>query len=175
MKIDLETLDYAIHPLYVHRMLQLLPAFYKINRVNGLNSYQSSVLFAIYNTDTHGAGMKLSEVEQVNPMAKDNVRRNLNELTEKGILMISGETTPRNKRYHVTVDGMRVAQSIALGALTYKGEKINTMPKEGTYIQQMAAGKEKAIQRMMAKPTFVKEAAKRIQEQELKGKEVDSV
>lgn len=171
--MEVSTLEYVIDPIFISRFMQLLPAYYKINRRNGLNAYQGSVLFTVYNEDIHFEGLKVADVEARNPMQRDNIKRNLGELVEKGLLTIAGEDKPRSKRYTVTMEGVRVAQAILRDALAYRGQKLNTMPQEGTFVQLMAKKSESAIERLTKKPRIVKEALRRIEEQEqqLKDKE----
>ncbi len=170
--MEVSTLEYVIDPIYMSRLLQLLPAYYKINRRNGINTYQGSVLFTIYNEDVYNTGMRVSEVEASNPMQRDSIKRNLLEMADRGYLTVIGKDTPRSMKYVLTVEGVRVVKSILRDSMGYKGQVLHTEPILGTFTERVNKNKEKAIQKMVNRPHMVQEALRRIQE--AKDKEADN-
>ena len=155
---------YTIPPLQIHRLVQLMPAYYKIFRSEAdINTYQASVLMTIYNIDTHNAGIFARMVGLHNPMGAPMILNNLKRLVEMGYLSVD------KRRYTVTILGLSAIERITNRLNAYKGETIYAVELEGSYFDRIKERKQKAINKLAGNPTMIKAALAVIEENKLKG------
>lgn len=155
---------YTIPPLQIHRLIQLMPAYYKIFRSEAdINTYQASVLMAIYNIDTHNTGIYARMVGLHNPMSTPMILNNLKKLVEIGYLTVD------KRRYFVTILGLSAIERITNRLNAYRGETINAIELEGTYFDRIRERKKKAIDKLAGNPHMIKAALAVIEENKLKG------
>lgn len=154
---------YTIPPLQIHRLVQLMPAYYKIFRSEaGMNTYQASVLMTIHNIDTHNAGIYTKTIVHHNPMAIEAIRNNVTHLTNMGYLSKEG------RKLFVTVAGLSAIDRITNRLNSYKGETIHAVELEGSYFDRIRERKQKAINKLANNPQMIKAALQVIEENKLK-------
>jgi DNA-binding MarR family transcriptional regulator len=155
---------YTIPPLQIHRLVQLMPAYYKIFRSEAnINTYQASVLLTIYNIDTHNAGIFARMVGLHNPMSAPMILNNLKNLVEMGYVTVD------KRRYSLTVAGLSAIDRITNRLNSYKGETIHAVELEGSYFDRIRERKQKAINKLANNPHMIKAALQVIEDNKLKG------
>jgi len=141
----------------IRHHLQILPAFYKILRIHGIDTYEGSVLFTIYNIDGIGRGARTGDIITNNCMGREMTVKNLKKLVDKGILTFT-DVSVRIKEYRCTEAGIMLVRSVLERLENYKGEVINPTVKDGTtYMERRKDRAKRAVAKLSHDNFIVRE------------------
>lgn len=146
--------------------IQVMPVFYKIFRKYGLNTYQASVLFAVYNLDTIGMGVKEMHIAKSSAMERGTVKTNLNILFDLGLIE---ESRPRKNVRLISLNenGRVKCRQILDRLASYRGESINPLKEGETYADRMRSNKARRLKKLVNSPGILKEAIELIDKEKL--------
>jgi len=142
-----ETFIQMVDKINIRQYLQIIPAFYKILRVHGVDTYEGSVLFTLYNMDSLGNGVRITDIAANNCMQRTMVDKNIKKLIDKNLITFVA-VTKRIHKYYLTENALMLCRSVIERIENYKGEPIYPLGLEGTYVERRTARAKKAIKKI---------------------------